>query len=321
MTSTKWGIVSTIKAPTSEVLSFVAYHLELGADHITIFLDDSNPKTANALADHPSVTCICTDSKYWDNYLGRVPKKHQQRQTRNATRCYRNSNGLDWIAHIDVDEFLCTDLDIRKILANQPKDFDVLRMRPFESLCREDDAADDSETVLCKAELPSGSNAARLERELYPEFGGFFKSGFVSHTVGKIFVRTGLPNVEIRIHRAFDQKTKSPLQNRDLASIELCHRHVKSWETWLEIMEFRLANGSYRAELEQSIDPASGRMSRHNLFSALTEDGTDGLRAFFEEVCLATPKLVDKLKEHGLFRAYDLELSSKLSKHFPSFGK
>lgn len=318
MNTPKWGIVSTIKASTPETLAFVAYHLELGADQITIFLDDSNPQTVKALENHPNVTAICTDTAYWHDFLGRTPKKHQQRQTRNATRCYASSAKLDWIAHIDVDEFLCADMDIRTILANQPKEFDVLRMLPYESLCQENCTKDDGNTVFCKAKLPSGPNAARLERELYPEFGGFFKSGFVSHTAGKIFVRTGLPDAEVRIHRAFGQN-KSTLQKRDIASIELCHRHVKSWEKWLEIMEFRLANGSYRAELEQSIDPASGRMSRHNLFSALTEDGTEGLRAFFEEICLATPTLIEKLKKHDLFRSYELDLQAKLSKHFPQF--
>lgn len=313
MSDPTWGIVSTIKAPTKEVLSFVAYHLSLGASHIFIYLDDSNAITAELLQSHPNVTAILTDESYWEALGKKRPVKHQVRQTRNATHCYAACPTVDWLAHIDVDEFLVFTKPIEPMLKNASKD--VLRVDPFESLCQENRTND---LVYCKAKLPNGPAGDALAQDIYPMFGAFFKSAFVSHTAGKIFVRTGLPDIEIRIHRAFDGN-KNPLGDAHLPDAELCHLHVQSWEKWLKIMKFRLTKGSYRAELEQSISVMSGRMSRHNLFSALTAEGNNDLRTFFEEVCLATPQLLEKLESNGMLRAYNLDLGSHLKKHFPNF--
>ena len=42
---TTWGVVATIKAPTTDVLRFAAYHLSLGADQVFLYLDDANGQT------------------------------------------------------------------------------------------------------------------------------------------------------------------------------------------------------------------------------------------------------------------------------------
>lgn len=314
MSKTSWGIVSTIKAPTREVLQFAAYHLELGAAHLFLYLDDCNAETAAILNAHPNITAVLTDQAYWTDLVGKMPAKHQVRQTRNATHCYAHQSKVDWLAHIDVDEFLVLNQPMSDILDKAEKN--VLRVAPFESLCRED--TDDADTIYCKAKLPNGPKGDVLAQEIYPQFGAFFKSAFVSHTAGKIFVKAGLPDIEIRIHRAFDS-SKTALPDQDIPDTELCHLHVQSWEKWLKIMTFRLSKGSYRSELEQSLPLGSGRMSRHNLFSALTSEGTEDLRAFFEEVCLASPALLKKLNTHGLLRAYNLNLQTHLQKHFPDF--
>ena len=39
MSTTTWGIVSTIKAPAKDILTFAAYHLDLGAHRVYIYLD------------------------------------------------------------------------------------------------------------------------------------------------------------------------------------------------------------------------------------------------------------------------------------------
>ncbi len=313
MNQSTWGIVSTIKASTKDILSFAAYHLSLGATHLYIYLDDCNEQTWEWLEAHPQITAIKTDDAYWNQLGKKRPQKHQVRQTRNATHCYTSSPQVDWLAHIDVDEFLVFNETIEEKLNTTSAN--VLRVAPFESLCSEDQSQNQ---IYCKAKLPNGPEGDALAQEIYPMFGAFFKSAFVSHTAGKILVRTGLPDIEIRIHRAFDHD-KNAIKDEDLPEAELCHLHIQSWEKWLKIMTFRLSKGSYRAELEQSIKAGSGRMSRHNLFSALTAENNDDLRAFFEEVCLATPELLNKLKTHGLLRAYNLNLNAHMAKHFPGF--
>ncbi|MGH1465272.1 MAG: glycosyltransferase family 2 protein [Cognatishimia sp.] len=313
-----WGIVATIKAPAADILSFVAYHLDLGADHIYIFLDDANPVAQQELQSHPKVTVTHTDDAYWQSTNGRRPHKHQVRQVHNASRAYSQATTLDWLAHIDVDEFLCASDNVASLLAHIPSSISIARVAPCESLCPEDQPNIDRALTYCKAKPPNGPKGQKIEHALYPQFGGFFKAGFISHTAGKIFVRLGQPKLRFAIHRAFANNDQ-PLPEANIPQIELCHRHVESWEKWLKIMTFRLSKGSYRAELEQSIDPASGRISRHQMFSTLTQDGTDALREFFNETCLATPKLRVGLEKFGLLRCYKLDLAAKTAKHFSGF--
>lgn len=317
-TSATWGVVSTIKAPADEIIQFAAYHLDLGAAQITVCLDNDNPAARQALEAHPKCHVIRTDRAYWQDLCGYRPKKHQFRQAMNASHTYAQSQGLDWLAHIDVDEFLCPDRDIGQSLAALPADLQVARVSPCESLCLEDQPHVDPRLTYCKGRPAPEQSSRELERDLYPEFGGFFRDGFISHTVGKIFVRTGLEDLHFGIHRGLDSN-KQQIPDQILRDVELCHRHVESWDKWQSIMEFRLTSGSYRPELGQNVNPASGRMSKHALFTALQEEGPEGLRGFFEETCLATPRLLDRLSAHGLLRKYALELSPKVEKHFPGF--
>ena len=318
MSGPKWGVVATIKAPTEDVLRFVAYHLDLGADDVTVFLDDCNEDTAKALSQNPKAHAVLTDEEHWQSTIGRRPKKHQVRQVRNASRYYRRAKGLDWVVHIDVDEFLCPDPDrsVADILAACPTDVPVLRVLPAEALCTDGLSEIDPDVTYCKSRLPGGTQGKAIEHKLYPTYGGILKSGFVSHVEGKIFVRTGFHDVKFGIHRAFENKDVV-LNSQDADGIELCHKHIESWEKWLAIMDFRLSRGSYREELEQNIDPLSGRVQRHALFKSLTDGGTESLRAFFEESCLATPELRRRLDALGYLRRYKLDLAQKRAKHFP----
>lgn len=100
-----WGVIATAKAPAREILNFAAHHLELGADQVTIYLDTPNDSASLAMQDHPACRCILTDDAYWQAKSYR-PVKHQVRQQLNATHCLSNSNCVDWLAHIDIDEFL-----------------------------------------------------------------------------------------------------------------------------------------------------------------------------------------------------------------------
>ena len=61
-------------------------------------------------------------------------------------------------------------------------------------------------------------------------------------------------------------------------------------------------------------------MTLHEIFShIIDEDGQAGLRAFFDEVCAANPRLIAALDAQGLLRRVDLELDTHLRRHFPSF--
>ncbi len=317
----RWGIVSTIKAPPREVLNFVAYHLEQGAAHIYIYLDNQNPRAEAALHAHPQVTVTRTDGTYWRNQGRKKPKKHQHRQTANATRCYAQATDLDWLLHIDVDEFVCPSEPLGTLLDALPDDLLCARIMPAEALCSEELTELDPDITYCKAWMPRSPENVALENALYPCFGSYLRGGFVSHFIGKILVRTGLPELEFRIHRAFVDDTEIAAQEK-LGGVDLCHNHVPGWQGWQKLMQYRLEKGSYRAELKPARPAASGGMSLHDVFSHLYSEGGDqALREFYDEVCLARPDLLAQLDSHGLLRQYQLDLAPKCRKHFPHWRR
>ena len=319
----RWGVVSTIKAPARDILEFAAYHLDLGAARVTICLDDDNPQAEAALNAHPKCQAVLTPRAYWMDTCGFVPKKHQVRQSQNASRVFAESTDLDWLAHIDVDEFICPNTTVDNALARLDPTVPLAHLAPVESLCIEEGLGLDPALTYCKARPSTVSNASDVEADLYPNFGGYFKDGFVSHTAGKNLLRVGRPNVNFNIHRAFEvdkDGNKTEIKGQTLDDVALCHRHIESWDKWLAIMEFRMSKGSYREELDKKINPLTGRVGRHTLFSHLQKDGTKELRSFFDEVCLATPELRNRLSKHGLLRTYALDLSRKIEKHFPDFA-
>lgn len=317
----RWGIVATIKAPAREILRFVAYHLDLGADHLFIFLDNQNPRAEAALAAHPQVTVTRTDGTYWQARGRKKPAKHQVRQTVNATHAYQQAGDLDWLLHIDVDEFLCPTRPVTDILSDIPRDVVCARVRPAEALSTDEQEGLDPAATYCKAWMSGDLDRRQLEQTLYPSFGKYLRGGFVSHFVGKIFVRPGLDQMIFRIHRGtIDGQEIAPQVALD--EIELCHLHITDWASWQNSFDYRHAKGSYRSELNPTRDAGAGGLSMHELFAfLLQEGGEDALRSFFDEVCLARPDLLQQLRAQGLLRVYHLDLAAKCKRHFPDWRK
>ena len=71
-------------------------------------------------------------------FMTKRPVKHQVRQTQNATFTYHRKAEVDWLAHIDVDEFLWPAEPLAPLLAALPADIPYARVRPIEALsgCR-----------------------------------------------------------------------------------------------------------------------------------------------------------------------------------------
>ncbi|MBL4767812.1 MAG: glycosyltransferase family 2 protein [Rhodobacteraceae bacterium] len=306
-TTSCWGLCSTIKAPADEILRFAAHHLELGAHRLYIYLDDDNPAAFTPLKAHPKIRVTHCDTAYWKKQ-GARPKKHQVRQTKNATHAYNRRVEVDWLIHIDVDEFLWPDTNVADILTLLSSDIHCARARPIESIA--------GDGTLFKGYIPSGPDRAEIVRQIYPTFGAYIKGGFLSHVVGKLFVRTGKENVLLKIHNMFWNDEMNP-GHTELNNLALCHCHSKNWQDWLSTYRYRLEKGSYRADLAPS---TSGGVTLHDMFHQIeNKHGEAGLRAFYDEVCADSEKLRKNLQTRGLLRQCDLELDRKAKKHFPDF--
>ena len=303
-----WGIVSMVRGSAEDILGFVAHHLELGADQLYIYLDEPNRRAFQALRAHPKVRVRLCDDAFWVKRKRTRPEKHQIRQTVHATHIYKRTN-LDWLAHIDVDEFLWSSEPIADVLRSVPADIPGFRVRPIEALAGGDD--------LYKAHIPKGPGREALVQDLYPTYGGFVLGGFLSHVQGKLFVRAGLPNLSFRIHNLFQNKKLLPCKT-ELPQLELCHRHAPDWDHWIGHYDFRMNRGSYQPGMSPNVPRYKGGLSKNELLSWIeAEQGMDGLRAFYAEMSGQDPDVRARLEQHGLIRHRPLNLPDKIAKHFP----
>lgn len=311
-----WGVVATIKAPARDILNFAAHHLELGAHRVHVYLDADNPAARAALRAHPKCRVVVTDDAYWRRRKGR-PAAHQSRQTANATRCYRRGPQVDWLAHIDVDEFLWPEAPLPGQLAALPGEVLSARVRPVEALAPDPADPPPDGVTWCKGCHPDQKPRRAQTDAIHPDYGAHLNGGFLSHVAGKVFVRTGQSGIGLRIHNAFRHGETDPAP-AELRQTRLCHFHAPSWEDWLAAYRFRLRAGSYRPGLKPAPSPAGTGLTMNALFATLeAEGGEAALRAFYDEVCVATPALRTRLGAHGLLHAATLDLDEKRARQFP----
>ncbi|MDE4133569.1 glycosyltransferase family 2 protein [Phaeobacter sp. QD34_3] len=312
----RWGIVATVKAPAADILNWAAYHIEAGAHRLFIYLDAPCPEARDLLARHPKIRIFDCDEAYWaQRRKGGKPEKHQVRQTMNATRAYRRqTKGLDWLIHMDVDEFLWSETDLGEVLGALPETAHCARAYPIEALAGGDGTA-------FKSHIAAGANQLSIAERVYPTYGEYLSGGFLSHSQGKLFVRPGLEQAQFRIHNIYTEQGENPGQ-AILNGVDLCHLHAADWDAWIAHYRYRLEKGAYRSELKPIRPRHQGGVTLHDLLSAIEEDpGTAGLKAFFEEVCADTPALRARLQAEGLLCLRDLQLEDKRQKQFPEFGQ
>ena len=215
---------------------------------------------------------------------------------------------MDWLIHLDVDEYITGPAPLTTALEAQSSLCQALRIRPVEALAG-------SETQF-KRFLGNAPSKRDVIDQLYPEFGRYLRGGFLSHLQGKVLLRTGLGAVDVKIHNGFlDGEIPAP----DLQGWDLCHFHSRDWDSWLAHFHYRLEQGSYRAGLAAARPNAT---PLHKTLSVLyAEEGDDGLRRFFTEVCADTPALRERLQRVNALTEHQLNLQELCSRHFPEFDQ
>ncbi|ETX29498.1 glycosyltransferase family 2 protein [Roseivivax isoporae] len=311
---TRWGLVATVRAPVDEIAAFAAWHLELGAHRVHLYLDDADADQAAILSAHPRLRVTATDTRFWDRRGGR-PDMHQVRQGANMRHALNRRAETDWLAHIDVDEFLMPESPVADQLAALPASALCARVRPMEALAP---GAGDLPGLRSFKRLHLDQRArARATRACFPRWADHLSGGFLSHVAGKLFVRTGIPGLRVRIHNAILDGVQNPGEVA-LAGTALAHLHADSWDRFHAAYRFRRDRGSYRADLKPQARGA-GALSLHDLFTRIeAEAGTAGLQAFHREVATATPELCAALAAEGLLHRAALDLDAARLRHFPA---
>lgn len=292
----RWGIVSTVKAPPDEVLAFVAHHLDLGAARIWLCLDDPDDPVAEVLEGLPQVTVRRCDDAHWAALGLTRPDRHQNRQTANAQAVLRECP-LDWLLHIDVDEFLLPDQPVGAALAKVRADRPFVRVKAWEAL-HSPGLPDDIFTAnRFRAPLNGDANAVHREA-LFGPYAPLLPTGVMSHAVGKCFFRTQQPEMQAWLHGASRRGEKLP-PGPPLPGMALLHFHSQDPQAWKGRLRFRLERGAYvlKPELAAFLHAADA--------AAVDE--------FYHRCLTATPEAEAYLLRHGLLRAADLHLRRKVA--------
>jgi hypothetical protein len=303
-----WGVVCTTNAPLLDVARFVAHHLDLGAKRIFLYLDAPDPDVVSLLDAHDKIDLTVCDDAYWTACGKARMDTHQIRQAHNATRALGLAKGqVDWLGHIDTDEFVLCNTKFSTALRKVPDDIAAVRLFPAEALASTQPGFLPTRFKLRTNETDLSSDVVH---EIYPTFGSYLRGGFLSHTAGKVFARTGLDDTRLKIHRLRYQG-QDVSNIADLPDTYVGHLHAPDWDSFFEKLVFRKTMGSYR------IRPDEPPKSVGRLLNWLhDEEGEDGLRMFFDEMCLDTADLRTRLDRHGLLYEPEFDPDSALERVF-----
>jgi hypothetical protein len=290
-----WGLVATVKTSKEQTLAFVAHHLSLGASRLWIYFDDPNDPAFDLIAHLPRVKAIrCTDW-YWAIRGGKAAN-HRRRQVLNARDAQRKCR-LDWLGHIDVDEFLCAFRPVGSVLADIPADVPNVLMDAFEAM-HDPDLHDDIFTAR-QFRGPLRDEHLALHPAIFGAAAPAVRKGNLGHTIGKSFCRPRLKGVTLDLHLALRNKAAIPAPFHP--DLRILHFHAHDPADWLRALPFRLSRGAYHHPEE-----------RH-LQSWLTGASDQDLRQFYDATMTLTPEKAALLQAHGLLVTADLQLRAKVA--------
>lgn len=302
-----WGLVCTTNAPMLDVMRYVAHHLDLGAQRIYLYLDAPDPDVVALLGNQPKVRLTVCDADYWAAAGLERPDTHQLRQTHNASHALALAErDVAWLGHIDIDEYLIG-APLAAELRAVADDVAAVRLFPAEALAT---PRPGYLPTRFKLRCLGPDVPPEAIHDLYPTFGSYLRGGFLSHTAGKIFARTGLSGARLKIHK-LRYHGQDVTNIAELPNTYVGHLHAPDWDSFLEKLEFRRSSGSYRLRPDEPAKSVGRLMTWLH-----EEEGEDGLRMFFEEMCLDGPELRGRLKRHGLLLEPDFDPDAALERVF-----
>jgi hypothetical protein len=219
----RWGLVTMADEPAQLVLAFIGHHLDLGADAIHLFLDQPQPDVQAALSDLSKCHVIVTDEAYWQEVHGCArPGAQTRRQELNANHVYETCD-LDWLVHMDADEFLIPQGNLRTELRYVPEGIGYLLMPTLERAWPADPFPDQIFAGAFRAQLPGRLS---VQRHVFGNRAPFTLRGLSGHVRGKSFARTK-QGYRMGIHRPMpptgDEEDDDAIPSLVCNSMELLH--------------------------------------------------------------------------------------------------
>lgn len=224
-------LVSTLRAPVSETLSFVNYHINTGIDRLVLFFDNPEDDAIEELAHYSQVSCIRCDDSYWTKNNCERPRLIEDRQVINANNAFlfARENGFEWLIHVDSDELIQCSPGLGNILRTIEEGVHIVRFDMREAVPEKLRYENIFEEVTLFKTPPTDYQLKRMvsggcEQALYN--GEYFRG----HLGSKSAVRTSAPIRRMHIHRAFGKNNN--LVVKGSGEIRLLHYDCCEFESW-----------------------------------------------------------------------------------------
>ncbi len=289
-----WGIVATLNEDHDQAVRFVAHHVTLGANQIVLYADNPND-VPHELGLHPNVTVIACDETVISN------EQRANLPRRNARKAFyfnkaRRKLRLDWVAMLDVDEFLLPKAPIRDILAKIPEDAAFLALTVFEQFA-------DAPTLF---RLPASAYDIDLEQQnkLFPTFGSYVPDLILGPSDGRLMVRGKLGNIRtgnfvVKFEKQAATNSFTP------ADLIVAHSHSEDFQSFLAALPRRIDEGYTRRRPD-------GTNIKSVLDAVDYTSKNQELNAMYQEICAARPEVLEMLQSKGALLEHDLELDRKV---------
>ena len=293
MEKARWGVVTTAREPLQLLIAFVAHHLSVGASEVHIFLDTPDKSKARKLAAIKG--CFVTECSpaYWKQVAGRRHVRSlNMRQIKNAESVYKTTD-LDWLLHMDADEFVMPSSDIGQALAASDPE---LVYREIPNVERVYLGPDTPQTIFDGSFVIPMKHDAETRLRLYGERQSYLMDGVLGHQSGKSLVRVG-EEVVIGIHSPRKNKkfTRTRyLNSKPLEGTRILHFDGLTPQHWISKLQRYVA--TYRPEELPTLGDARLAQIEHIVAAGGDEKALVGLHHLLRHL---SPEAEAALREAG----------------------
>ncbi|MBF9043410.1 hypothetical protein HKCCE4037_08735 [Rhodobacterales bacterium HKCCE4037] len=300
----QWGVVATVAEPAPLVMAFVAHHLSLGAAEIHIYLDAPDDPAGEVLDWLPPVRVTRCDKAYWQAVAPRRPRRHNNRQSINATHA-QSVCKVDFLLSCDADEFLRPMSDVQAQIAEIP---DWATWAKVFNLERAMIRGVPQRTIFdgaFKVHYQGRDDTPLRRSELAP-------MGFTGHAAGKPLVRTKIGmNIGIHVPRHGHIKDRIVPPHYPADQIELVHFDGLTPLHWAGKFIRQAAKTPDRLE---QLPPF--RIAQWKRIAACLHDDA-ALRALYDEVNGYDAAELEALEDDGYVVQETFDPSAALASVFP----
>ena len=310
-----FSVLVLMKESAAVIHRFAAYYSRIGAAQTIIYND--GPLSPELVADldmdllaRQKTRLVPCDDAFWQAAPVERPQDIQDRQRAiylmGQTQC-----ASDWALICDADEFVIDRIPVPTFLDAIPAEVMSVSIAPVEAVWGADEDINEAfgSTWFRRPDFAATKFEKKLQLRslrLYGPLGILFRSGILSHAVGKQFIRTKANFDVIDLHFSVIDGKRITRRARDidpaLAQVELAHFDAISFERW-HAKSLRRVTGDTRAAMMRR---SGRRRLQLKIFDVLRRFGPSATRWFYRRLYTLSPRQQRLLEKRDM--AFSLNL-------------